>query len=494
MGKYRIIRRLAEGGMGEIFLARSEGSSGFEKVVVLKRILQQNMTDREAVRMFLDEARLMATLGHPNIVQVYDFGTAGGAHFFTMEYIHGEDLGRIMKAVTMDGGALSMEFAIGAIADAAGGLHYAHDKRGRDGQPLEIVHRDISPSNVLISYDGAVKVTDFGIAKWSQRETETRYGALKGKIAYMSPEQCRGEALDRRSDVFGLGILLYELTTGTRLFQGTSDYGILEQIVNHEVPPPSTRRAEYPGVIEQIVMKALSRDPDRRQESARALQLELEEYALEQRMKITAVSRAAEMEALFGHKIGAWREAAQKGRSLIEHLAAQPIEAPFAPTMQIDGFDPLAGPARTATVAEEGTTGALGKTAWLGPNAQESATKKPSGRRTVKLGIGAAAVGLLVMGGAFAVARRPLPAAPAIAGPASPASRPAVQIAREEPPVEETVPPPVATAPPAREPPARRSKRKLAAAPAAAKPDNSAAKPAAAPTKKKWDPDSIFLP
>src|SRR5262249_27759107 len=155
----------------------------------------------------------------------------------------------------------------------------AHEKRAQDGTPLQIVHRDVSPSNVLISYDGAVKLADFGIAKWSSRETETRYGAIKGNIAYMSPQQCQRKPLDRRTDVFSLGILLYELTTGRRLSQGTSDFAILEQIVNRPAPSPSAELPGYPRALEPIVLKALDRDPAQRFQSARELQAALEELA-----------------------------------------------------------------------------------------------------------------------------------------------------------------------------------------------------------------------
>src|SRR5256885_14503501 len=170
---------------------------------------------------------------------------------------------------------------------------------GPDGPPLQIANRDISPSNLLVSYDGAVKLTDFGIAKWTKRQTETRYGAIKGKIAYMSPEQCRAGVCDRRSDVFGLGILLYELTTGSRLYQGASAFAVLEQIVNSDAPRPSSRRPGYPEAIEQIVMRALARDPGQRPQTARELQLQLEEFALENKLMISGVARAAEMESLF---------------------------------------------------------------------------------------------------------------------------------------------------------------------------------------------------
>jgi len=211
LGRYRIVRRMAVGGMAEIFLARVEGLRGFERLVVCKRLLPQYAPNQNLVRMFLDEARLMATLNHPNVTQVHDVGEARGSYFFAMEYVHGEDLRTILRASTQRGEPLPIEISVGIIADAAAGLHHAHEKRGSDGAPLEIVHRDVSPSNVLVSFDGAVKLTDFGVAKWALQESRTRQGTLKGKCAYMAPEQCRGEAVDARSDVFALGILLYEL-------------------------------------------------------------------------------------------------------------------------------------------------------------------------------------------------------------------------------------------------------------------------------------------
>jgi eukaryotic-like serine/threonine-protein kinase len=448
MGKYRVIRRLAEGGMGEIFLGLAEGESGFEKVVVLKRILQQRVGERDAVQMFMDEARLMAALNHPNVVQVYDFGSAAGGHFFAMEYVHGEDLGQIMKAATLAGRALPLELAIGVIAEAAAGLHYAHDKRGPDGTPLQIVHRDISPSNVLVSYEGGVKLTDFGIAKWTKRQTETRYGAIKGKVAYMSPEQCRAGTCDRRSDVFGLGILLYELTTGTRLYQGASDFAVLEQIVNSDAPRPSSRRPGYPAAVEQIVMRALARDPEHRQQTARELQLQLEEYALENKLMISAMARAAEMDSLFGKKIEAWREAAHAGRSLGEHLAAE--RTPTRP--EAPGTYLIEGPAPA--------------------------------RRGPLLALVAA---LIIVGAVSAFSlRRTAPRPPA---PAQAALGPAATTAWSVTPLPERTPdaaPKKVEVPPARPPASRRIHRRAAEGPARST--------APTPGKKLWDPDSIYLP
>ena len=252
LGKYQLIRRLAVGGMAEIYLAQASGLEGFEKLIVIKRILPQHALDPQLRRMFLDEARLMATLTHPHITQVYDVGNDGDAPFFAMEYVHGANLREIMVAAARASGQdhtareLPLRHALAILTAAAAGLHFAHEQTGPKGEPLHIVHRDVSPSNVLVTYGGSVKVSDFGIAKWSSQRTQTQEGALKGKFAYMSPEQCRGVALDRRSDVFALGTLLYELTTGNPPFRAASDYEILNRIVNGELPPPTLSDGLYP--------------------------------------------------------------------------------------------------------------------------------------------------------------------------------------------------------------------------------------------------------
>ncbi|HXU61109.1 MAG TPA: serine/threonine-protein kinase, partial [Polyangia bacterium] len=233
VGRYEPIRRLAVGGMAEIFLARlpGVGIEGFEKLVVLKRILPQHALDPDLLRMFVDETRLSATLTHPHVTEVYDVGTDGDAPFFAMEYVHGANLRELLRAQARRGpGPLPLGPALTIVAAAADGLHYAHERLGPGGEPLGIVHRDVSPSNVLVSFDGAVKVSDFGIAKWAFQRTRTQEGTLKGKFAYMSPEQCRGRPVDRRSDVFALGTILFELTTGTPPFAAETDLEILNQI------------------------------------------------------------------------------------------------------------------------------------------------------------------------------------------------------------------------------------------------------------------------
>jgi len=327
LGKYQLIRRLAVGGMAEIYLAQASGPEGFEKVVVIKRILPQHALDPQLRRMFLDEARLMATLTHSHITQVYDVGNEGDAPFFAMEYVHGANLREIMNAAARAAGPdhaareLPLQHAIGILAAAAAGLHFAHEQTGPKGEPLHIVHRDVSPSNVLVTYGGSVKVSDFGIAKWTSQRTQTQEGALKGKFAYMSPEQCRGVALDRRSDVFALGTLLYELTTGNPPFRAASDYEILNRIVNGELPAPTLPDGPYPTELERIVRRALALAPDDRYPTAQALQLDLEAFARAEGLVLSTVAVGEYMHTLFAHRIAEWQRAQQSGKSLKQHLA-----------------------------------------------------------------------------------------------------------------------------------------------------------------------------
>ncbi len=300
--KYEVLRYLASGGMAEIYLARSRGLAGFEKVVVLKRILPKIAEDPDVVGMFLDEARLAATLHHPNLVQVYDIGKDKGSYFFTMEYIHGEDLHTSAQRAAKKKRGFSLQNALFVATQVAAGLHHAHDKKGADGQPLGTVHRDVSPSNIMITYDGAVKIVDFGVAKAVARQTKTKSGAIKGKVTYMSPEQARGDDIDRRSDVFALGILLFELTTGTRLFKKDHDYAVLSRLLTQDAPLPSSRREDYPPELEKIVLKALSRDPDERYETAQELQLALEEFAGENKLALSSVPLGKFMRDVVGEK------------------------------------------------------------------------------------------------------------------------------------------------------------------------------------------------
>ncbi|MCB9753980.1 MAG: serine/threonine protein kinase [Myxococcales bacterium] len=299
LGRYEIVRRVAVGGMAEVFVARTTALGGFEKYVALKRILEPHARNRRFVEMLLDEARLAATLHHPNVVQVYDVGRDASTYFYTMEYVHGRDLRQLLQAVARRESWVPREHAINIIIGAAAGLHYAHEKRGHDERSLNIVHCDVSPSNLLVSFDGCTKLVDFGIAKAATTDIQAEPGRLRGKLSYMSPEQCRGETLDRRSDIFSLGILLWELLTGQRLFRGGPDLELLKRIAYEQAPSPATAQPDFPRELERIVNRALKLEPEFRYQSAQELQIDLEEYAREQRMAVSAVNLAAYMDEVF---------------------------------------------------------------------------------------------------------------------------------------------------------------------------------------------------
>ena len=305
VGRYELIQGVAVGGMAEIYLARTQGPQRFEKYVILKRILPHLAAEPSFVDMFLDEARLAASMSHSNIVQVHDFGEADGSYFFTMEYVHGEDVRAILKTCRKHGRRLSIGDTLTIISGAAAGLHYAHELE-ENGHPLGVVHRDVSPSNILVTFDGTVKVTDFGIAKATQRAVSTRSGTVKGKVSYMSPEQCEGAALDRRADVFALSIVLYELTTGHKLFGGENDLAIMRRIIDEDVRPPSTIVPDYPPALEAIVMRGLARSRDARHASTLELQTDLEQFCRSSGHVVSAPSLARTMIELFGKRPHPW--------------------------------------------------------------------------------------------------------------------------------------------------------------------------------------------
>ena len=223
--KYELLCRLAQGGMAELWLARSKGLGGFEKTLVIKRILPNYAKHAEFVKMFLDEARIAATLQHSNVVQVFDVDTVDQHVFMAMEFLHGQDLRTILERVERKKVTMPLEHALGVTLSLCAGLHYAHEKVGPEGKALDIVHRDVSPANVIVTYDGNVKIIDFGIARAQNKLADaTQYGIIKGKLGYMSPEQCMCEPLDRRSDVFCIGIILWELTAGRPLYPNHDQY------------------------------------------------------------------------------------------------------------------------------------------------------------------------------------------------------------------------------------------------------------------------------
>jgi serine/threonine protein kinase len=298
LGKYEIVRELAIGGMAAIYLARVRGQAGFEKNVVLKVILPNLATDQSLVDSFLDEARLAATLRHSNIADVFDVGAEGKRYYFAMEHVHGENARTVRLEAKQKAMPIPLEVSLAIAIGTTAALGYAHDRSGPTG-PLDLIHRDISPSNILVGFEGAIKLVDFGIARASSRSSKTRTGMRKGKIPYMSPEQCKGQPLDRRTDLFSLGIVLYELTCGQRPFLGNSDFEVMDAIVTCKAAPPSTLRRDYPRGLEQIVVRLLAPSPAARYQTAHQALDDLEAFTKANSLLTSAQVVARYMRALF---------------------------------------------------------------------------------------------------------------------------------------------------------------------------------------------------
>jgi serine/threonine protein kinase len=297
VGRFTITSHLASGGMAELFIARQEAVGGFEKHLVLKMLQERYASNPRVLQMFLDEARLAAKLNHQNIVHVYDVDRADGIHYIAMEYIHGETVTDIIRRSIAAGSFLPLEHAVQIVADVAAGLAYAHERREIDGKVTRIVHRDVSPSNVLVTYEGVTKIVDFGIAR-VQDQIREESGMRPGKMSYMSPEQVRGEISDHRADIYALGIVLYEVTVGRRLFRGPPEV-VMKRILEEQVPPPTYIRRGYPPALELIIMKALEKKPADRQQSAAELQHELLEFMEETGLKSGPRRLARYMKDLF---------------------------------------------------------------------------------------------------------------------------------------------------------------------------------------------------
>lgn len=324
-GDYQLIKRLATGGMAQIYLARKQGPEGFSKFNVVKRILPHLSENEEFVKMFLDEARIAARLDHPNIVQIFDFGAADDTYFIAMEYIQGEDVRRVWKATEAAGTSIPVPLVCRIISDASAGLDFAHAYTDPSGLALNIVHRDVSPQNILVTFEGGVKVVDFGIAKAADQATVTRSGVLKGKYSYMSPEQAAGKRVDRRTDIFALGVVMYELLTGDRLFKRTNDILTLNAVSECDVKPPSWLVPSLPKDLDAIVMKALAKDPEHRFQEAGQLRLALEDWLTDHRQPGSNAHLAAYMKELFADRIAAERES---GPAMMEELRSSEEYAP----------------------------------------------------------------------------------------------------------------------------------------------------------------------
>jgi serine/threonine protein kinase len=302
-GEYKIIKKIATGGMAEVFLAKRVGMKGFEKLLAIKRILPQFAENEEFIAMFIDEAKLAAKLTHRNIVQIYDFGNQQDFYYIAMEYIFGKDLRSILKKSKDRGERLPLAQCAYIITEAAKGLEYAHTLRDHFGKSLQIIHRDISPQNILISYEGEVTLADFGIAKAASKSTETRAGVLKGKLLYMSPEQAWGKPIDRRSDLYSLGVVFYEMVTNRKIFDADSEFSMLEKVRNAEVEFPPDVFVNFPQELLQIIRKALEKSPENRYRSAHEMRIDLENYLLTTQERLSEKAIADYLKKLFKEEI-----------------------------------------------------------------------------------------------------------------------------------------------------------------------------------------------
>jgi len=276
VGRYTVVKHLASGGMAELYVARQQAVGGFEKQLVIKLLQGRYADNPRVVEMFLDEARLAAKLNHPSIVHVYDVAEDDGVKYIAMEHIHGETLTDIIRRGVAVGNYLPLEHGVHIVSQAAAGLAYAHGRFDAEGAPLRIVHRDISPSNILVSYEGQTKIVDFGIAR-IQDQIREESGMRPGKASYMSPEQVAGKGADYRSDIFSLGIILYEISLGKRLYRGPADE-VMRRIAEEKIAPPTSVQRNYPPALELIVMRALEKQPADRYQSTEEMRNDLEEF------------------------------------------------------------------------------------------------------------------------------------------------------------------------------------------------------------------------
>jgi serine/threonine-protein kinase len=339
LGDCELLVRIGRGGMATVWVARERTKDPKDdRLVAVKAMLPELAEESEFVRMFLDEVRLVRSIRHPNVVQVHDVGEHDGVMWMSMEWVEGESLHTVI-AEAGKRRAIPPEMAVKIIADACAGLHAAHELRDENQRLRGVVHRDISPHNILIGTNGFVKLVDFGVAKAVGRVSEaTRAGQLKGKFGYMSPEQARGKAVDRRSDLFSIGIVLFELTTSRRLFRGDSDIETLKLVISAQVPRPTSLDPSYPVELERIVLRALERNPQARYQTAAELELDLRNYLKSQRIVVAQSGLANLLKRVVGQRIEQRRKAVRAalrsvtpGSTPPELLSSEPA---FTPTNQ----------------------------------------------------------------------------------------------------------------------------------------------------------------
>ncbi len=444
LGKHRLLAELGHGGMAEVFLAVVCGPAGFNKLLVIKQIRPQLAEEPELLGMFLDEARLAARLNHRNVVQTNEVGQQNGRYFIAMEYLEGQPLNRVLHRFQKVGG-LPLDLHLRVVSEVLAGLHHAHELTDYDGTPLGVVHRDITPHNIFITYDGQVKVVDFGIAKALNSSSETRSGVLKGKVAYMAPEQARGEQVDRRADLFSVGVVLWEAVTGRRLWKGVPDLTILQSLLKGEIPAPRSVNPAVPEALEAIILKCLARDREERYATALDLQAVLDAHLDAQEERGSArdlgklISKQFDADRL---KIRGIIEEQLRGKSptsaQVESHRLPVLDAPMSfsssgsnpPSGERPSFSSSPGSGRISVNASPSSTGP--SSLFVSAETSNEGDAHPR-RRLIKAAAALAAGGLLVLGlwgitrDPAASTRLPAPAAtPAATTVVAPSPPPAV--------------------------------------------------------------------
>lgn len=318
-GKYLLVGEIAVGGMAEVFLGVHKGVESFIKVVVIKRVLPHLSNNPEFVRMFCDEARLAARIEHPNIVRIYEFGEVNGQYFTAMEYLPGEDLFKALNNLSVSRQLMPLNIAVGIGVQVCNGLHFAHQFTDTAGKPLNLVHRDINPANIIITYGGEVKIIDFGVAK-TNANVQTLNGVIKGKVAYMPPEQVLGREVDQRADIFSAGVVLWEVLTGRPLFLRSNEAATLYAIMNAPIPPPSKLRADVPAELDRVVARALARSPGDRYDTAEEMAAELE-VLLVRLPRFDSRVVASKLEELFGSTRAEAKRSIAQTRALTRNIS-----------------------------------------------------------------------------------------------------------------------------------------------------------------------------
>jgi len=417
-GQYVLLEKIATGGMAEVWKARMRGVEGFQKIVAIKKILPHLSDNREFIDMFIDEAKLAAQLNHNNIIHIYDLGKIQSSYYIAMEFVDGFDLKTILKNAQERDVPLSIELSLFIASKVAAALDYAHRKRDFENRDLGLVHRDVSPQNVLMSQEGDIKLCDFGIAKAASKASHTQAGALKGKLQYMSPEQAWGRPIDRRSDIFALATVLFEMLTNRKLFTGENEISILEQVREARVEPPSKLNEEVTPEIDRIVLKALAKDPDARYQTAAEMARDLDAVLYEFKPTPTSADLA-----IYMHRLN----------------AAQPIVAPpvleQAPAPAPEPVPVTKTPTLTSTPTPLTPPGVM-MPAW---EEREARKKKPP---VAWIAIAASVVAVAGVGGYLYVRSRsssPPPVQKVAAPIAAPAPKPVETTTTVPPPVSETV-------------------------------------------------------